>query len=87
MLNQFLSGEVKVEAVHRKLKYRDEALKQIKYLLQRAQECMKNKADRRRADQVFEVGDWVFLKIRPHGQVTVGARINPKLSPRNYGPF
>jgi hypothetical protein len=38
VLNRFLSGAVKVEAVHRELKDRDGALKQLKYLLQQAQD-------------------------------------------------
>lgn len=48
---------------------------------------MKNQADRKRADRHFEVGEWVFLKLRPHGQLTLGARINHKLAPCYYGTY
>lgn len=48
---------------------------------------MKAQADRKRINRNFEVGEWVFLKLRPHGQHTIGACICPKLAPRYYGPF
>ena len=82
VLSRFLPCEVRVEAVRRELLDWDEAIKQLKYHLQRAQNRMKDQADRKRIDRQFEVGEWVFLKLHPHGQSTVGARINP---PRYYG--
>lgn len=48
---------------------------------------MKSQADRKRTNQSFEVGDWVFLKLRSHAQQTVMTRICPKLAPHYYGPF
>lgn len=87
VLTRFLLGGTKVEAIQRELSDRDEALPQLKYHLQRAQNRMKAHADLRRKDQNFEIGDWVFLKLRPHGQQTMGARISPKLAPRYSGPF
>lgn len=86
-LVRFLPGEVKMEAVRRDLQDRDEALHQLKYHLTKAQGQMKAQADKKRTDHIFEVGEWVFLKLRPHGQQTVGARICPKLAPCYYGPF
>lgn len=44
--------------VLRELRDRDEALKQFKLHLQ---------VDLRMVDHVFDVSDWFFLKLRPHG--------------------
>jgi len=35
----------------------------------------------------IKVGDEVYLKIRPHKQLSMPIRINPKLVARYYAPF
>nr|XP_012570968.1 uncharacterized protein LOC101506525 [Cicer arietinum] len=86
-LTRFLRGETKVEAVTKELVDRDEALRQLKYHIDRARGRMKDQADRKRRDVSFKIGEWVFLKLRPHVQNSVEARINLKLAPRYYGTF
>ncbi|KZV14018.1 hypothetical protein F511_44611 [Dorcoceras hygrometricum] len=44
-------------------------------------------ANAHRRDIAFQVGDKVFLKLRPHKQQSVCSRIFQKLAPRYYGPF
>ena len=87
MLVKSIQGEVKVEVVQRELQDRDEALRQLKNLLARAQERMKTQADKHRKERNFEIGDLVFLKLKQHRQHSVAARISPKLSARYYGSF
>lgn len=48
---------------------------------------MKSHADKGRTDRSYEVGDWVNLKLQPHGQVTMRKGKYNKISPRYHGPF
>ncbi|WVZ23343.1 hypothetical protein V8G54_001887 [Vigna mungo] len=86
-LVRFTQGETCVEAVAADLVDRDEAIRQLKYHLLRAQQQMKKYADKKRRFMQLEVGEWVFIKLRPHRQSTIARRIIQKLAPRYYGPF
>lgn len=48
---------------------------------------IKGQVDKRRENVSFAIGKWVFVKLRPHVQHFVEARINLKLSSRYYGLF
>jgi hypothetical protein len=87
VITRWVQGETRVETVQRDLADRDEALRQLKTQLLKAQERMKMQADKKRVDRSFVVGEWVFVKLRAHRQQSVVTRISAKLSARYYGPY
>ena len=48
---------------------------------------MKLQADKHRSDRVFDVGDWVYLRLQPFKQQSLAHKASHKLSLRFYGPF
>lgn len=59
----------------------------LKQSLLRAKNRMKQLADRHRSERVFDIGDWVFVKIHPYCQSTMRYNKFSKLSPKYYGSF
>jgi hypothetical protein len=55
--------------------------------LQRARQHMKLVADKKHTEQVFAVGDWLFLKMQPYVQKSLATPANPKLAFCYFGPF
>lgn len=52
-----------------------------------AQRKYKTYADRKRTEVVFEVGDWMFLKLQPYRQLSLTVRKYLKLSHKFFGPY
>lgn len=48
---------------------------------------MKQQADKRRSERMFQVGDLVFVKLQPYVQTSLVSRANQKLSFRFFGPY
>ncbi|MCI15589.1 hypothetical protein A2U01_0036727, partial [Trifolium medium] len=80
-------GDTRVEAVQRELQDRDEAIRQLREQLLKAQNRMKAQADTHRIERSFEIGEWVFVKLRAHRQQSVVTRIHAKLAARYFGPY
>ena len=71
----------------RQIKAHEEALSRAKRELEKAQGRMKKRYDEGRREEVFELGDYVYLKLPLYRQRTIRGRRNMKLSQRFYGPF
>lgn len=86
-LLRFEEGSTNNFELEKMLKERDELLADVKQHLLCAQEVMKNNANKRRRDFVFDVGQLVYLKLRPYRQQSVSRCICQKLAARYYGPY
>lgn len=64
----------------------EEQVKQVRQRLKEAQDRQKSYADSHRIDRSYEVGDQVFIRIRPN-KSTFRFGKGMKLSPRFLGPF
>ncbi|KAH6798946.1 hypothetical protein C2S51_035430 [Perilla frutescens var. frutescens] len=73
--------------VAEELAERDLVLGHLREHLERAQQRMVKAAHQHRRELHFEVGQRVFIKLRPYRQNLLLARSSVKLAPKFYGPF
>jgi len=65
----------------------NQVLDELQFQLNRAQNIMRQSADKKRRDVVFELGNFVYLKLHPYQMQFLGAETNQKLVAWFYGPF
>ncbi|KAI4318180.1 hypothetical protein L6164_025983 [Bauhinia variegata] len=84
---QYIPGTSNLEAVDQELQTREAIFEQLQKKLHKAQVAMKEVADRKRRPHSFQVGDLVFVKLRPYRQSSIKAHSVQKLAQKYYGPF
>ena len=78
----------KVQVVEDHIEHQQEVLQLLKDNLNLAQNRMKQQADQHRNERIFDVGDWVFLRLQPYKQMSLKqAKKDNKLSRKYYGPY
>ncbi|WVZ18566.1 hypothetical protein V8G54_005888 [Vigna mungo] len=83
----YILGQSQVEVVDHLLSSRDNILSNLPRNLQKAQDRMKVMADAHRRDVEYEVGAWVYVKLRPYRQTSLAGKTPQKLVKRYFGPF
>ncbi|MCI01255.1 Ty-3/Gypsy retrotransposon polyprotein, partial [Trifolium medium] len=84
---QYIQGQSSIEAVDSILANRQQLIIALRQKLLKSQAIMKHFADQHRRDIKFEVGSFVYVRLRPYRQKIATPTTYTKLSKRYYGPF
>jgi hypothetical protein len=76
-----------VESVDEFLSTKEEVIKKVRSHLQKAEKRMTMVANRKRSDRIFEINDYVYLKLQPYRQQSVARRLSQKLAAKYYRPY
>ncbi|KAH0716239.1 hypothetical protein KY285_007584 [Solanum tuberosum] len=84
---RYILGSSSSEIIEAYLVDRDEVLTLLKANLARAQNRMKGLDGKSRRELTYQMGEWVYVKLKPYRQNTVRLHQHPKLGRRYFGPF
>lgn len=87
LLLPYVKDTTTIISLDKMLEDRDILLRELKVNLREARHCMEQKANKRRREVVFQVGEKVLVKLQPYHQVSVAHRASNKLAKKYYGPF
>jgi hypothetical protein len=69
------------------LQERKQVQELLRQHLERVRLRMKHQADKHRTERVFQLGDFVYLKLQPYIQSSLAPRSHHKLLFKYYGPY
>ncbi|CAA7389230.1 unnamed protein product [Spirodela intermedia] len=76
-----------LDAINQLLTEQDAILEILKFNLHKAQVKMKFNTNKHHREVELEVGDLVFLKIKPYKMKSLAKKENEKLNPHYFGPY
>jgi hypothetical protein len=83
-----LKGTTKFQVVEDHIEKKKEVLKLLKDKLVATQNRMKQQAHQHHIEREFEVGYWVFMRLKPHNHISLKKQNKEnKLEPKYYGPY
>lgn len=83
----YIMGKSKFELLDRSLLARKNIQKTLRDNLSKASNRMKQMADQKRKDREFDIGDMVYVKLKPYEQASVTIRECHKLAAKYFGPY
>jgi hypothetical protein len=86
-IRSYEPGDTRVAAVARSIAERDEFLADIRSRLEQAQQVQKRHYDAGHRQVVYQVGDWVLLRLRQRAASSLPQASTGKLKPRYFGPY
>lgn len=86
-ITRFIIDPYHNQAVVKNFRQHNETLVILKDILHQAQARMKALADKGRRDIYFEIGDWLYVRLRPYRQLSMHLQRHSKLSRRFFGSF
>jgi hypothetical protein len=86
-IRSYEPGETRVAAVARTMEEREEFLANVRHRLEQTQAVQKKHYDKAHRDIIYQVGEWVLLRLRHRSPSSLATDVADKLKPQYYGPY
>jgi hypothetical protein len=86
-LRSYEAGDTRVAAVAKTMAEREVFLENVRHRLEQAQAVQKRFYDNKHRAVVYDVGDWVLLRLRNRPVASMSLAPKGKLQPRFFGPY
>ncbi|GJU38314.1 ty3-gypsy retrotransposon protein [Tanacetum coccineum] len=86
-IHEYTPGSNHTASIDESLREHQRLTTILKIALEHTRQRMSKQANKKRLDKQFQVGDFVYLRLRNYRQNSVAARDNQKLSKRFFGPY